>query len=104
MVQNYKEPCITNKKGCMYSIPNGMDDINFYTVLDELISFCESKGLTARQAQFLFEAGQDYILETKLNNFSSNNNDLHEISKSLRKIADKGIDTFARSTSTGNYF
>lgn len=44
----------------------GIDDLKFYDLIYEFIDFAKTKGLTVRQAQYLFKACGDYVLENKL--------------------------------------
>lgn len=56
----------STKAGNAYKIPNGIDDLEFYNLVYEFVDLVKEKGLTIRQAQYLFEACGDYILENKL--------------------------------------
>lgn len=55
----------TNAGNC-YEIPNGIDDLKFYDLIYEFVNLAKVKGLTIRQAQYLFKACGDYVLEYKL--------------------------------------
>lgn len=55
----------TNAGNC-YEIPKGIDDIKFYELMYEFVDLAKVKGLTVRQAQYLFKACGDYVLENKL--------------------------------------
>ena len=55
----------TNAGNC-YEIPNGIDDLKFYELMYEFVDLAKVKGLTIRQAQYLFKACGDYVLENKL--------------------------------------
>lgn len=55
----------TNAGNC-YEIPNGIDDLKFYELIYEFVNIAKVKGLTIRQAQYLFKACGDYVLENKL--------------------------------------
>lgn len=54
------------KAGNCYEVPNGIDDLKFYELIYEFVDLAKSKGLTIRQAQYLFKACGDYVLEYKL--------------------------------------
>lgn len=54
------------KAGNSYKIPNGMEDLAFYALVYEFTDLAKEKGLTVRQAQYLFDACSDYVLENKL--------------------------------------
>ncbi len=57
---------ISTKAGNCYEIPKGIDDDNFYELMYEFVDLAKTKGLTVRQAQYLFDACSDYVLENKL--------------------------------------
>lgn len=54
------------KAGNCYEIPKGINDLKFYDLIYEFIDLAKEKGLTVRQAQYLFKACGDYVLENKL--------------------------------------
>ena len=56
--------CATN--GMLYSYPYDMDEGYFYTLLEELLTFCKVKGLTVKQAQILLKTGAKYIADSTL--------------------------------------
>lgn len=55
----------TRAENC-YECPKGIDDLKFYDLMYEFVDLAKVKGLTVRQAQYLFKACGDYVLETKL--------------------------------------
>lgn len=57
---------IPTKAGNCYEIPQNIEDENFYELMYEFIDLAKVKGLTVRQAQYLFHACSDYVLESKL--------------------------------------
>lgn len=59
-------PLNSTKAGNGYEIPKGIDDLKFYDLMYEFVDLAKVKGLTVRQAQYLFKACVDYVLETKL--------------------------------------
>lgn len=59
-------PTTSTKTGNYYEIPKGIEDIKFYELIYEFVDLAKVKGLTVRQAQYLFNACSDYILENKL--------------------------------------
>ena len=61
-----KSPTINTKAGNCYEIPTTMDTEDFYRLIYEFVDLAKVKGLTVRQAQYLFEACEDYVLESKL--------------------------------------
>lgn len=54
------------KAGNYYDIPKGIDTDVFYNIMYEIIDLITEKGLTIRQAQYLFRSCEDYVLENKL--------------------------------------
>jgi len=54
------------KAGNCYEVPLGINDKDFNELIYEFVDLAKVKGLTIRQAQYLFKACGDYILETKL--------------------------------------
>lgn len=54
------------KAGNSYEIPRGINDLEFYNLMYEFVDLAKIKGLTIRQAQYLFKACGDYVLENKL--------------------------------------
>lgn len=54
------------KNGMSYSYPYDMDEYTFYTLLDELLTFCKVKGLTVKQAQILLKTGAKYVADSTL--------------------------------------
>lgn len=61
-----RPPCQSTIKGISYDIPNGIDDDVFYNLIYEFVDLAKNKGLTIRQAQYLFDACSDYVLENHL--------------------------------------
>lgn len=59
-------PMNATKTGNSYEIPKGIDELKFYNLIYEFIDLAKVKGLTIRQAQYLFKACGDYVLENKL--------------------------------------
>jgi len=57
---------ISTKAGNCYEVPNGIDEEKYYNLIYEFIDLAKVKGLTVRQAQYLFDACNDYVLENKL--------------------------------------
>lgn len=67
---------ISTKVGNCYEIPKGIDDKTFYDFIYEFVDLAKEKGLTIRQAQYLFKACSDYVLDSKIyyiNKNESNN-------------------------------
>jgi len=60
----------STKSGNSYEIPVGLNDDEFYKLIYEFVDLAKVKGLTERQAQFLFKACGDYVLESKLSNYN----------------------------------
>lgn len=56
----------TTEAGNSYKVPIGIKDTDFYNLIYEFIDLAKAKGLTIRQAQYLFEACGDYVLESTL--------------------------------------
>lgn len=54
------------KAGNCYDIPIGIDIDKFYSIMYDMIDLAKEKGLTVRQAQYLFRSCEDYVLENKL--------------------------------------
>lgn len=54
--------------GVCYLTPYGIDKEAFRDMLGELMEYAKEKGLTIRQAQHLFIACSDYVLDTKIEN------------------------------------
>lgn len=52
--------------GNCYEVPVGIDDKKFNELIYEFVNIAKTKGLTVRQAQYLFKACSDYVLENKL--------------------------------------
>lgn len=42
----------------------------FYNLIYEFVDLAKVKGLTVRQAQYLFETCKDYVLESKLSDYN----------------------------------
>lgn len=61
-----KAPTMNTKARNCYEIPKTMDTEDFYRLIYEFVDLAKVKGLTVRQAQYLFEACEDYVLESKL--------------------------------------
>lgn len=59
-------PINATKAGNSYEVPKGIDELKFYDLIYEFVDLAKIKGLTIRQAQFLFKACGDYVLENKL--------------------------------------
>lgn len=57
---------IATKSGNCYEVPNGIDYEDFYNLMYEFVDLAKAKGLTVRQAQYLFNVCSDYVLENKL--------------------------------------
>lgn len=92
----------TTKYGKGYETPIGLTEDKYYELMYELIDLVKLKGLTVRQAQKLFVDCSDVILDIKLNEEHYDNAYLKSISESLNKIANQGIDTYSRCSSTNN--
>ncbi len=56
----------STKAGNSYEIPKGINDLDYYNLIYEFVDLAKLKGLTVRQAQYLFKACEDYVLENKL--------------------------------------
>lgn len=56
----------STKAGNCYDIPKGIDADSFYNLMYEMVDLAKEKGLTVRQAQYLFKSCEDYVLENKL--------------------------------------
>ncbi len=54
------------KAGNCYEVPNGIEYEKFNELIYEFVDLAKVKGLTIRQAQYLFKACSDYVLENKL--------------------------------------
>ena len=54
------------KSGNCYEIPKGIADADFYSLIYEFVDLAKGKVLTVRQAQYLFKACSDYVLESKM--------------------------------------
>lgn len=85
-----------------YNLPDGLTEDNYYEMLYMFIDLAKVKGLTVRQAQKLFNDCADAVMDTKLNGEHCNNAYLKSVSESLNKIANRGIDTYIRCSSTNN--
>lgn len=57
---------IISKFGKVYDKPHGLDEQEYYNIIDEFINLAKRKGLTVRQAQKLFIDCSDAVLSTKL--------------------------------------
>ena len=62
----FDTPMNATKSGNSYEIPKGIEELKFYDLIYEFIDLAKVKGLTVRQAQYLFKACGDYVLENKL--------------------------------------
>ncbi len=49
-----------------YSVPIGIQEDRFLTLIKEFSDLAKEKGLTIRQAQELFECCKDYVLDYNL--------------------------------------
>lgn len=54
------------RAGNAYESPKGIAENDFYNLIYEFVDLAKVKGLTVRQAQYLFDACSDYVLENKL--------------------------------------
>ena len=54
------------KNGIPYPRPYDMNEDIFYSLLDELLTFCKIKGLTVKQAQILFKTCIRYVSDSTL--------------------------------------
>ena len=61
-----KNPVECAKNGIPYSCPYDMHEEYFYSLLDELLTFCKVKGLTVKQAQILLKTGVKYVADSTL--------------------------------------
>ena len=61
-----KTPIECAKNGLPYSCPYDMNECTFYSLLDELLTFCKVKGLTVKQAQVLLKTGVKYVADSTL--------------------------------------
>lgn len=66
VMNNTTLPKVSTKCGNWYEIPRGVDAETFYEIIYEVVKLAKDKGLTVRQAQLLFKACGDYVLESKL--------------------------------------
>lgn len=94
----------TAKYGKSYNTPTGLHEDNYYEMMYDLMDYVNRKGLTQRQAQNLFADCIDMVLDIKLTSESIEANYLKSIADSLNKIANKGIDTFTRCSSTNTHY
>ncbi len=90
------------KYGKGYNTPIGLQEDNYYGMMYDLMDYVNSKGLTARQAQHLFTDCSDMVLDIESIGEPISTNYLKIISDNLTKIAEKGIDTFTRCSSTND--
>lgn len=63
---NTTVPICSTKSGNCYEIPRNIETENFYSMIYEFVNLAKEKGLTVRQAQMLFKACEDYVLESTL--------------------------------------
>lgn len=61
-----KCPMECAKNGFPYSYPYDMNEEDFYSLLNELLTFCKVKGLTVKQAQILLKTGVKYVADSTL--------------------------------------
>lgn len=94
----------TAKYGKAYNTPTGLQEDNYYEMMYDLMDYVNRKGLTTRQAQNLFADCFDMILDVKHTEESIEANYLKSIADSLNKIANKGVDTFTRCSSTNTNY
>ena len=59
-------PSTCTKFGNSYEIPQNINEETFYDLIYEFLDFAKVKGLTVREAQLLFKACEDCVLENKL--------------------------------------
>lgn len=62
----YNVPMNVTKAGNSYEVPKGINELKFYDLIYEFVDLAKVKGLTVRQAQYLFKTCSDYVLENKL--------------------------------------
>lgn len=67
-----KFPTSKTKTETCYEIPITMEVENFYELIYEFVDLAKKKGLTVRQAQYLFESCKDYVLDSYVNICSYN--------------------------------
>lgn len=91
------------KYGKAYNTPIGLQEDVYYEIMYDLIDYVKEKGLTIRQAQQLFTDCSDMVLDIKPMNEPIGADYLKIISDNLTKIAEKGIDTFIRCSTTNTY-
>lgn len=94
----------TTKYGTVYDIPIGLEEDIYYNLLYEFVDLAKEKRLTTRQAQKLFTDCADMVLDVKQTNEPIGTDYLKSISDSLNKIANSGIDTFTRCSSTNTNY
>lgn len=63
---NFTAPKKRTIGGMAYKIPINMDEDEFYNLIYEFVNLAKEKGLTVRQAQYLFLACNDYVLNSKV--------------------------------------
>ena len=61
-----KTPMECAINGMSYSYPYDMNEDYFYSLLEELLTFCKVKGLTVKQAQILLKTGAKYVADSTL--------------------------------------
>ena len=92
------------KYGKAYNTPIGLQEDNYYEMMYDLMGYVNEKGLTVRQAQKLFTDCADMALDVKPTNEPISTDYLKSISDSLNKIANSGVDTFTRCSSTNTNY
>ena len=65
MYESSISPILTKAGNC-YKILKGIEDKKFYELIYEFVDLAKVKGLTVRQAQYLFTACSDYVLGNRL--------------------------------------
>ena len=65
-IYDCKDPKSRMDSGSAYTIPYNMETTEFYNLICEFVNLAKEKGLTVRQAQYLFLACSDYVLDSKL--------------------------------------
>lgn len=76
------------KYGKVYDTPHGLQEDNYYEMMYDLMDYANKKGLTARQAQSLFNDCADMVLDIKpINNESNKISDTDKIVNEIDKLS-----------------
>lgn len=77
---------IATKYGTSYEPPIGLQEDNYYEMMDELMTYVKEKGLTTRQAQKLFNDCSDMILNLQINSSCIDDNKTTDMERLIDKI------------------